>query len=102
LAVYVPLYAIQRRNLPAVTKPGRGYLLQVLAGVAIAFGMWFRYIAMNTVPVGFVTALGRLNIPIILILSPIFLKARIDATSLRLWAGSLLIVGGAVVVIFAP
>lgn len=64
------------------------YILQISAGVAIALAMWFRYIATATVPIAVVTALGRVNIPTILVLSPIVLKTPIDTTSLRLWGGA--------------
>ncbi len=67
---------------------GRVYVLQIAAGVAIALAMWFRYIATATVPIAVVTALGRVNIPTILILSPLVLKTPIDTTSLRLWGGA--------------
>ncbi len=99
LSIYIPAYLISRKKNRPLDKPTRAIWLQISAGVAIAFGMWFRYIAMNTVPIGAVTALGRLNIPLILLLSPLFLKTRLDATSPRLWLGSLLIVGGATVIV---
>ena len=100
LLIYIPAYLLNRRKNPPLDNPSSAIWLQIAAGIAIAFGMWFRYIAMNTVPIGAVTALGRLNIPLILLLSPLFLKSRLDATSPRLWIGSLLIIGGATVIVF--
>lgn len=100
LLVYIPGFVASIRRAPPVDRALRGYMFQILAGVAITLAMWFRYIAMYTVPIGVVTALGRLNIPIILLVSPWLFKARIDATSPRLWLGSILIVGGATIIVF--
>lgn len=101
LAVYLPFFLIRRRSFPTSNISNSTYLVQVLAGLAITLGMWSRYLAMQSVPVGVVTALGRINIPLILLLSPIFYKSRIDATSPRLWIGSLLIIGGTTVIIYS-
>ena len=100
LLVYIPGFVASIRRAPPVDRALRGYMFQILAGVAITLAMWCRYIAMYTVPIGVVTALGRLNIPIILLVSPWLFKARIDATSPRLWLGSILIVGGATIIVF--
>lgn len=100
LLVYMPGFASGIRRAAPGKIAVASYAFQVLAGVAITLAMWFRYIAMYTVPIGVVTALGRLNIPIILIVSPWLFKARIDATSPRLWLGSILIVAGATIIVF--
>ena len=100
LLIYMPGFVSGiRRATPGEMAVGSS-VFQVLAGVAITLAMWFRYIAMYTVPIGVVTALGRLNIPIILIVSPWLFKAKIDATSPRVWLGSILIVGGATMIVF--
>jgi len=99
-AIYGTAFSVTRTHLAQPANAMQAYVIQVLAGLAMAFGMWFRYIAMNTVPVGVVTALGRVNIPLILIVSPWLLKTRLDAPNLAVWSGSLLIIGGATMIVF--
>ena len=101
-AIYAVVFSVTRDHpgKPVNAVQMQAYLIQILAGAAMAFGMWFRYIAMNTVPIGVVTALGRLNIPLILIVSPWILKTRLDAPNLAVWLGSLLIIGGATLIVF--
>ena len=80
----------------------RTIVFEVAAATFITIGMWLRYVATQTVPVGVVTALARLNIPLILIVSPLFLRTKKDAATLRLWMGSILIIGGATLIMMGP
>lgn len=101
--LFVPAgYIAARRNGDARNPVSPRLIYQVLAAVFITIGMWLRYVATRTVPIAVVTALARLNIPFILLVSPLFLKTRLDATSTRLWIGAILIVGGATLMVFAP
>ncbi len=73
---------------------------QVLAGLFIATGTWLRYEAVDRAPVAVVATLGRINIPVVLLLSPLFFVAGKDRVTVRLWLGAGLIIGGAAVITF--
>lgn len=75
-------------------------MTQVLAGLFIAAGTWLRYEAVDRAPVAVVATLGRINIPVVLLLSPLFFAADKDRVTVRLWVGAGLIIGGAAIMTF--
>jgi drug/metabolite transporter (DMT)-like permease len=71
---------------------------QLLAGVFIALGTWLRYLAVDMIPLALVTTLARISIPLVLVLSPVFLGGRLERVTPRVWIGAALILGGVTVV----
>jgi drug/metabolite transporter (DMT)-like permease len=101
--LFAPLAWQARRRETAKVQFGLDILsYEIMAAIFITVGMWLRYVATRTVPVGVVTALARLNIPIILIFAPLFLRNKKDSATLRLWIGSVLVIAGATLVVFVP
>lgn len=78
----------------------RALLTQVLAGVFIATGTWLRYEAVDRAPIAVVATLGRINIPVVLLLSPLFFVATKDRVTGRVWLGATFIIAGAAVISF--
>ena len=72
-------------------------VFQLAASVFVGLSTWLRWIALNKAPVSVVLALGRLNVPVVIQLSPMFVgKARENVTA-RVWLGTALIVGGSII-----
>jgi uncharacterized membrane protein len=94
------LLLFQRRGwaLKAITKDSAVYLL--LAGLFVSLSTWARWIALDNAPVGVVLALGRVNVPIILVLSPLIMGKALERVTARVWLGAVLVVIGTLVLIF--
>lgn len=80
--------------------PGPAIIFQILAGVFIGIGTWLRYVAVDMIPIAIVGTLGRVNIPVVLLLSPLLFTARKERVTARLWVGAGLIITGAAIVTF--
>ena len=62
------------------------------AAVSIVAGTWMRYVAMDLAPLAFVSALGRVNILVILLLAA-------KSVTWRVWLGAALIIIGSVLLV---
>lgn len=86
----VVLLVIDRPALDLRRLPGwRPVGWESAAAAAIVTGTWLRYLAMAMIPLAIVSAVGRVNILVILLLSR-------RTTTLRLWVGGALIIAGTV------
>lgn len=74
---------------------------QSLAGLLLAFAMWAHYTALDGAPVGIVVALGRLSVPVVLVLAPILVGQQWERVTPRVWAGALLIIGGSALLLLS-
>lgn len=68
-------------------RGSRPVLWETAAAATIVTGTWLRYLAMALIPLAIVSAVGRVNILVILLLSR-------RTTTLRLWIGGALIIAG--------
>jgi drug/metabolite transporter (DMT)-like permease len=84
------LLVIDRPALDIRRLPGmRPVLWEAGAAAAIVTGTWLRYLAMALIPLAIVSALGRVNILVILSIEH-------RSTTMRLWIGALCIIAGTV------
>ena len=88
---YVVLLAVfDRRSLKLTPFRAAGSMKwEVAAAFSIVAGSWVRYLAISLIPLAIVSALGRVNILVILLLS------RREVTW-KVWVGGALIVAGAI------
>ena len=86
---------IQRRNVSRDAA-----LSQLAAGFFVGVSTWMRWIALDLAPVGVVMALGRMNVPVVLLLSPILVSRSQERVTLQVWLGAGLIVAGSLLLIF--
>jgi uncharacterized membrane protein len=77
------------------------WYFQALAGVLIGLGTWARYIATDLVEIGVVLALGRINTPLVLLVSPILFGRKQEPVTIKVWLGAGLIIIGSLVILFA-
>jgi drug/metabolite transporter (DMT)-like permease len=73
--------------------------LKLVAALFVAFATWWRWIALDDTPVGVILALGLLSVPVVLFLAPVLVGAHVENVTPRIWAGSALVVGGALTLI---
>lgn len=81
--------------------PRQAVLLQLLAATLVGLSTWARWYALDIAPVGVVLALGRLNVVIVTLLSPIMIGANLERVTPRVWIGVGLIVIGSLVLLFS-
>ena len=74
------------------------YLFQFGAAVAIGLGTWFRYIALDVAPLALVATLIRINIIVVLILTPLLLPGHRHRITPKTLAGAGMIIAGTVLV----
>lgn len=80
--------------------PRRAMLLQLAAGALVGLSTWARWVALDLAPVGVVLALGRMSVPVVILLSPILVGKHLERVTARVWLGAALIVAGSLVLAF--
>ncbi len=65
----------------------------------VGLSTWARWIALDLAPVGVVLALGRLSMPLVLLLAPVLIGAHLEQVTPRIWLGAALIVVGSLLLI---
>jgi len=73
---------------------------QLLASVFVGLSTWTRWIALDKAAVSVVLALGRLNVPVVILLSPMLVGKAQENVTVRVWLGAALIVGGSLILNF--
>ena len=68
-------------------------------GLLVALATWWRWIALDGASVGVVLALSLLSVPTVLFLAPLMVGRQLERVGPRVWAGSSLVVGGALALI---
>ena len=75
------------------------FIFKVAAGVLVGLSTWLRWVALDMAPVAFVLALTLISVPIVNLLTPLVVDRRLEQVTRRVWAGSLLIIGGSLILI---
>ena len=73
---------------------------QIWAGVFVGLATWARWVALDLSEVAVVLAIGRFNVPIVIVLSLFMLDQKQERITARLWLGAALIVIGSLLLIF--
>lgn len=74
---------------------------QLLAGVLVGLATWARWVALDDAPIAVVIALGRLSVPVVLILSPLIVGQKYEQVTPRIWLGAGVILLGSLILTFA-
>lgn len=85
-----------------VLEPIKGDALafQLAASVFVGLSTWTRWVALDMAPVGVVLALGRLNVPVVILLAPLLVGQSAENVTMRVWLGAALVVGGSLILNF--
>jgi uncharacterized membrane protein len=73
---------------------------QLVAAVFVGLSTWARWIALDMAPIAVVIALGRLNVPVVILLSPLLVGRLQERVTARLWLGAALIIIGSLILNF--
>lgn len=73
---------------------------QLSAGILVGLATWIRWVAMDQAPIAVVIALGRLSIPVVLILSPLLVGQKYEQVNRRVWLGASIIIIGSMILTF--
>jgi drug/metabolite transporter (DMT)-like permease len=88
----------ERLNLSQVPRESLFY--QLAAGLFVGASTWIRYLALTMAPVAVVLALGRVNVPVVIILSIFLVGQKEERVTNRVWFGATLVVAGSLMLIF--
>jgi drug/metabolite transporter (DMT)-like permease len=91
VGIYGGLLRIRR---PARSSSPHALGWQILAALLVALATWLKWLALQQVSVGIVLALGRLSVPLVVLLSPLIVGRSIERLTLRLGIGAGLITLG--------
>ncbi|MFN2218480.1 MAG: EamA family transporter [Anaerolineae bacterium] len=92
----------RRKEIRQRSIPRDASLWQMAAGVTVGLSTWARWIALDIAPVAVVLALGRLNVPVVILLAPLLVGRKAERVTPRVWLGAALIVAGAVILNLYP
>lgn len=73
---------------------------QLAAAVFIGLSTWARWTALDMAPVAVVLALGRINVPIVILLSPLLVGRKQEQVTVQVWLGAGFIVIGTLILNF--
>jgi uncharacterized membrane protein len=99
---YGVVLLVRRKTIRQGTISKDAWMWQTAAGVAVGLSTWARWIALDMAPVAVVLALGRLNVPIVILLAPLLVGRKAERVTPRVWLGAALIVAGAVILNLYP
>jgi uncharacterized membrane protein len=71
--------------------------IQFAAAVLVGLSTWARWFALDLAPVGVVLALSRLNVPVVVLLSPILIGRHLERVTWKVWLGAFLVILGSTV-----
>jgi len=92
VGIYGLLLGLRR---PADPRPApRALAWQILAGLLVALSTWVKWLALQLAPAAVVLALGRLSVPLVVLLSPLILGRSLERLTLRLGVGAAFITLG--------
>lgn len=80
-------------------RTSNSLICQIIAGIFVGLGLWSLWIAIDKTQIAVVLALGRLNIPTILIFAPIILGGVTERSSRQAWLSAFLIIVGSLLII---
>lgn len=100
IAYGIVLLLFQRGRVRQGPVSRDAMFFQIMAGIFVGVSTWVRWIALDTAPVAVVLALGRLNVPVVILLSLLLVGQTQERVTARIWLGATFIVAGSLVLIF--
>ena len=97
---YGVILLIRREPVHLASISRDTWLFQLAAAVFVGLSTWMRWIALDLTQVGVVLALGRLNVPVVILLSPLLVGQSQEHVTVKVWVGAGLVVAGSLILIF--
>ena len=95
--IYGIILISRRRQIQQGAITRDALLFQIAAGVCVGLATWARWIALDLAPVAVVLSLARLNVPIVILLSPILVGRKAERVTAKVWLGAILIIAGSII-----
>ncbi len=90
----------QRGRWLDVPITGEAWTFKLIAGLLVGLSTWMRWVALDLAPVAVVLALSMISAPMVILLSPLISGKQLERVTTMLWAGTGLILGGALLLTF--
>jgi uncharacterized membrane protein len=90
----------QRERWFGVPITHEAWTFKLLAGVLVGLSTWMRWVALDLAPVAVVLALTMISSPLVILLAPLVSGRHLERVTAILWAGTGLILAGALLLVF--
>jgi len=97
---YGIMLLFRRKQIRQGPIPRDALWFQLAASFFVGISTWLRWIALDMAPVSVVLALGRLNVPVVILLAPMLVGKAVENVTLRVWLSAVLIVAGSLILNF--
>lgn len=97
---YAVILLWQRKSWQGQAITGEAWSYKVIAGVLVGLSTWMRWVALDLAPVAVVLALTMISTPLVILLSPLISGTHLERVTKMLWAGTGLILSGALLLVF--
>ena len=97
---YALVLAWRGTGLQVRAIAGDALSFKVVAAVLVALATWWRWLALDHATVAVVLALNLVSVPVVLFVAPLVVGRHLEHVTARVWLGCVLVVGGALALIF--
>jgi len=97
---YAIILLWQREHWFGVPITNEAWTFKLLAGLLVGLSTWMRWVALDLAPVAVVLALTMISSPLVILLSPLISGKHLERVTTMLWAGTGLILFGALLLTF--
>jgi drug/metabolite transporter (DMT)-like permease len=96
---YAVILLWQRERWLGVPIPNEAWTLKLIAGLLVGLSTWMRWVALDLAPIAVVLALTMISSPLVILLAPLISGRHLERVTAMLWAGTGLILAGALVLV---
>lgn len=97
---YAIILLWQRDRWAGVPITGEAWTFKLLAGLLVGLSTWMRWVALDLAPIAVVLALTMISSPLVILLAPLVSGKHLERVTAMLWAGTVLILAGALLLVF--
>lgn len=96
---YAIILLWQRERWIGVPIKNEAWTFKLLAGLLVGLSTWMRWVALDLAPIAVVLALTMISSPLVILLAPLISGKHLERVTAMLWAGTGLILGGALLLV---
>jgi drug/metabolite transporter (DMT)-like permease len=96
---YAMILLWQRERWLGAPITNEAWTFKVLAGLLVGLSTWMRWVALDLAPIAVVLALTMISSPLVILLAPLISGKHLERVTAMLWAGTGLILGGALLLV---
>lgn len=99
---YAIAFGVRSLRTPPAPIPTEAMAFKIVAAVLVGLSTWLRWIALDMTAVAAVLALSLISVPTVNLLTPLVVERHVEQVTAQVWLGSMLIVGGSLILILTP